>query len=251
MSFTKHRPGAPADFFAVEAAGLAWLDAAGPEAVPVVEVLELGTDQITLSELTAVPSSPAAAEQFAQRLAVTHSAGAEAYGVGPDGWDGDGYIGNLPLPLRPTPHWGSFFAEHRVLPYARGARDRGVLDADDVSVVERVCERLVAGEFDDDRPPERIHGDLWTGNVIFTAEGVTLIDPAAHGGRGITDLAMLCLFGAPDLDTILDAYAEAASLAPGWRDQIDLHQLHPLLVHCVSHGGAYGHHAMTVARRYS
>ena len=251
MPFTKHRPGAPAGFFGVEAAGLAWLAAAGPDAVPVVEVLELGIDQITMAELTAVPSSPAAAEQFARRLAVTHTAGAAAYGAGPPGWDGDGYIGDLPLSLQPADRWGPFFAEQRILPYARQARDRGVLDAADVAVVEKVCDRLASGEFDDDRRPERIHGDLWTGNVIFTADGITLIDPAAHGGRGLTDLAMLCLFGAPDLDAILDAYAEATSLEPGWRDQIGLHQLHPLLVHCVSHGDAYGHDTMAVARRYA
>lgn len=251
MPFTKRRSNAPADFFAVEAAGLEWLAAAGPEAAPAVAVHDVGAGHITLSELTAVPSTPEAAAQFARRLALTHAAGAESYGSGPPGWEGDGYIGNLSLPLRPTERWGTFFAEHRVLPYARQARDGGVLDQTDLALVEKVCARLATGEFDDDRPPERIHGDLWTGNVMFTAAGVTLIDPAAHGGRGITDLAMLCLFGAPDLDTTLDAYAEAACLESGWREQIKLHQLHPLLVHCVSHGGAYGHHAMTVAHGYA
>ena len=63
-----------------------------------------------------------------------------------------------------------------------------------------------------------------------------IIDPAAHGGHGLTDLAMLHLFGLPGLDRISAAYAEEAGLDAGWPDLIGLHQLHPLLVHAVSHG---------------
>jgi fructosamine-3-kinase len=109
----------------------------------------------------------------------------------------------------------------------------------------------VDGEFDDDRPAARIHGDLWSGNVIFTSAGVVLIDPAAHGGHGLTDLAMLHLFGAPYLETITAAYAEAAELPEGWVDLIGLHQLHPLLVHAVSHGPSYGAEAGRIAERYA
>ena len=81
-----------------------------------------------------------------------------------------------------------------------------------------MADRLRAGDFDDDRPPARIHGDLWSGNVVFTADGVVMIDPAAHGGHGLTDLAMLHVFGVPGLDRISAAYAEEARLEPGWRD---------------------------------
>ncbi|CAM5632178.1 Fructosamine kinase OS=Streptomyces fumanus OX=67302 GN=GCM10018772_19000 PE=4 SV=1 [Streptomyces fumanus] len=49
-------------------------------------------------------------------------------------------------------------------------------------------------------PPARLHGDLWNGNVLWGADGeVRLIDPAAHGGHRETDLAMLRLFGCPQL----------------------------------------------------
>ena len=49
---------------------------------------------------------------------------------------------------------------------------------------------------------------------------------------------------------ILGAYAEAADLPDGWRDLIGLHQLHPLLVHAVTHGPRYGDEAGRVAQRY-
>jgi fructosamine-3-kinase len=117
--------------------------------------------------------------------------------------------------------------------------------------VDRVAERLTSGEFDDDRAPARIHGDLWSGNLIFTTGGVVLIDPAAHGGHGLTDLAMLHLFGAPHLEAITAAYVAAAALVDGWAELIGLHQLHPLLVHAVSHGPSYGAEAGRIAARYA
>jgi fructosamine-3-kinase len=48
----------------------------------------------------------------------------------------------------------------------------------------------------------------------------------------------------------LAAYAEAAGLAAGWRDLLGLHQLHPLAVHAVSHGPAYGEALVDAARPY-
>ena len=78
-----------------------------------------------------------------------------------------------------------------------------------------------------------------------------LIDPAAHGGHGLTDLAMLALFGTEHLDRVLPAYVEAAELRADWRGLIGLHQLHPLLVHAVTHGPGYGLQAGQVATRYT
>jgi fructosamine-3-kinase len=248
--FTKRSTGHDDDFYAIEAAGLRWLAAAGSDAARVAQVVAVDDHSITLERLEPAPPSRAAAEAFGRALAVTHAAGAAAFGQPPDGWDGPGYIGQQRMSMSPDDAWGRFCAEQRMLPFARTARDIGHLTAAAYAQVERVAERLVAGEFDDDRPVARIHGDLWSGNVLFTADGVVLIDPAAHGGHGLTDLAMLHLFGAPHLETITSAYAEAADLPDGWADLIGLHQLHPLLVHAVSHGPSYGREAGRVAERY-
>lgn len=241
----------PADFFAAEAAGLAWLAAAGPEAARTVAVFEVSADRIVLERLRTGAANAAAATAFGRALARTHAAGADAFGSPPDGMPGDAYIGRQRMRTDPEPRWGAFYAEQRVLPFAREAQRIGHLSRTGLSRVERVSQRLAAGEFDDDRPPARIHGDLWSGNVVYTGDGVVLIDPAAHGGHGLTDLAMLHLFGAPGLDAITVAYAEAADLPPGWEQLIGLHQLHPLLVHAVSHGASYGAEAERVAGRYA
>jgi fructosamine-3-kinase len=216
----------------------------------VARVVAVDDHSITLERLEPARPDRAAAETFGRALAATHAAGAAAFGQPPDAWDGPGYIGRQPMSMQPDEAWGRFYAEQRMLPFARKARDLGHLSTAAYGRVERVAARLVAGEFDDDRPVARIHGDLWSGNVLFTADGVVLIDPAAHGGHGLTDLAMLHLFGAPHLETITGAYAEAADLPDGWADLVGLHQLHPLLVHAVSHGPSYGAETGRIAERY-
>ena len=250
-TFTKRSAGHDSDFYAVEAAGLRWLAAAGPDAARVARVVAVDDDSIALERLELARPSRNAAEDFGRALAVTHAAGAAAFGQPPDGWTEGGYIGQQRMSMKPDDAWGRFYAAQRMLPYAQRARDLGHLSTAAYARVERVAERLVAGEFDEGRPVARIHGDLWSGNVLFTAAGVVLIDPAAHGGHGLTDLAMLHLFGAPYLEAITRAYAEAADLPDGWADLIGLHQLHPLLVHAVSHGPSYGAEAGRVAERYA
>lgn len=250
IGFTKSSTGVSADFYAVEAAGLAWLRAAGPGSARVVDVLEVTARSITLERLHPSRPTKAAAEALGQALFVTHSAGADSFGQGPDGWLADGYLGHQELSLRPTGSWGAFFAEQRVLPYARKAHRTGRLSPSGMAAVERVGARLIAGDFDDDRPPARIHGDLWAGNVVFTAQQAVLIDPAAHGGHPLTDLAMLHLFGAPHLATITAAYVESSGWSADWSDLVGLHQLYPLVVHAASHGASYGDVAAAVALRY-
>jgi fructosamine-3-kinase len=248
-TFTKRSPTTPRSYPA-EAAGLRWLGAAGTGSARVVELIEVADDHITLARLVPSPATARGAAAFGRALAVTHAAGATAFGQPPDDWSGAGFIGTQPLSLRPGPRWGAFFADQRLLPYADEALRVGTLDTAARSAVDRVCARLHDGAFDDGAPPARIHGDLWSGNVVWTADGAVLIDPAAHGGHAVTDLAMLSLFGAPHLDTILDAYAETATLPENWRDLIGLHQLHPLLVHAVTHGASYGAEAARLAAKY-
>jgi fructosamine-3-kinase len=239
IPFIKDRPDAPPGFFEAEAAGLAWLASARGATVVRVEAVTAG--RIVLERLEPAPASTAAARAFGAALAVTHAAGAAAFGVPPAGYDGPTYLGNQRLSTRPDgwPVWGAFYAAERVLPYARRAADRGHLGADALRVVERACDRIAAGELDDGEPPVRLHGDLWNGNVQWTRAGVVLIDPAAHGGHRETDLAMLALFGCPFLDEVVSAYDQSAPLTDGWRDRVPLHQLHPLAVHAASHGASY------------
>jgi fructosamine-3-kinase len=236
---------------AAEAAGLRWL--AVPHGPPVPEVLALDGPRLVTAYVAPGRPSRAAAADLGRRLATLHNAGAEAFGSGPPGASTDAWIGRAPMRNVPGDDWAPWYAAQRIAPYLRTARDTGDLTAAEATEVERVCERLpeLAGP---PEPPARLHGDLWSGNVLWStggrgsADGAWLIDPAAHGGHRETDLAMLDLFGCPHLDTVLAAYAEASALAPGWRDRVPLHQLFPLLVHVVLFGRGYAGQAVAAAR---
>lgn len=156
----------------------------------------------------------------------------------------------MPYAARET--FREFWAHDRIAATARMARDRGGLDAAQALQADRFVVDLLAGGVDTGPivPPARLHGDLWSGNVLWGADGrVWLIDPAAHGGHGESDLAMLALFGVPHLDRIIGGYQERQTLSDGWQARIALHQAWPLLVHAALFGGGYGDSAMAALRR--
>ncbi|MGH3761719.1 fructosamine kinase family protein [Actinophytocola sp.] len=229
-----------------EVAGLCWL--AEPGVVPLPEVLGYDDEWIVMELVEPGAPTAAGAEEFGRGLARLHAAGAEAFGAAPPDGPVDAWIGLAPMRNEPGSSWPSWYAARRVEPYLRSAVDRGVLSDGDVRAVESVCARIssLAGP---DEPPARLHGDLWSGNVRWAADGrAWLIDPAAHGGHRETDLAMLDLFGCARLDRIVAAYQEVTPLADGWRGRVGLHQLFPLLVHTVLFGGGYAGQAVAAAR---
>lgn len=238
-AFVKTRADAPAGEYEAEAAALRWLGEPGGVGVP--EVLGASDHVLVLEWLEEGPAGDEA--ELGRGLATVHAAGAEAFGA-----TAPLRIGRLTLSNEPLPDWPSFYAERRLRPLLAPGRDRGALSAEGVRAVERVCERLadLAGP---PEPPARLHGDLWSGNVLWSGGRPYVIDPVAYGGHREVDLAMLRLFGTPG-PAMLAAYEEVAPLADGHGDRVALWQLFPLLVHAVLFGGGYGASAERAARRY-
>jgi fructosamine-3-kinase len=223
-TFVKRNP-AP-----LEAAGLRWLAAAGAR---VPAVLEDGADRLVLERVPAGTLTAAGEEELGRMLAGLHRAGAPRFGSLPA--PGPFFVGRCELESPESDDWNDYYLQHRCLPLA----DRVGLSAE---VARVVVDAPV-------EPAARLHGDLWTGNVLADQDGRPwLIDPAAYGGHREMDLAMLDLFGRIPERTIR-AYEEVAPLADGWRERIPLWQLFPLLVHAVLFGGGYLSQSRELARR--
>jgi fructosamine-3-kinase len=232
-AFVKTRGDAASGEYATEAEGLAWLGEAGGLPVPDV----LGVSDALLALEWVEPGRRGDEALLGRGLALTHQAGAHAFG-GPRPLR----IGPLELPNGDAPGWAAFYAENRLRPLLHAVPESTA------RTIERVCDRL--DEFDPGEPPSRLHGDLWTGNVHWGADGRPwLIDPAAYGGSREVDIAMLKLFGSPGA-AFMAAYEEIAPLADGHAERAGLWQLFPLLVHAALFGGGYAASAEQTARRY-
>jgi len=250
--FIKQRAGATPESYVYEAAGLAWLrDAhAEYEGCPVPWVRDVGTDRLTLDFVPTSPPTSEAARNFGAQLARTHQAGAEAFGELPPNAT-SAFIADLRLPEGTWETFGSFYAQARLRPLAEQSKEQQSLTAVEYAVIIALAEQLETEDPHLLGPPEpiaRLHGDLWSGNVLWRRRDAVLIDPSAHGGHRESDLAMLALFGLPHLDEVLEAYDSEWPLAPGWLHRVPLHQVYPLLVHAILFGGSYGSAAANAAR---
>ena len=256
---------------AYEVAGLAWLADASDPGTAVVPVLDHGATWLEEPRLVSVAPTPRAAEEFGRALAHTHAAGASHLGAPPPGFEGDGWMGeaHLSLPDRPSrapassseESWGAFYARERIAPYV----DDRTFTAAERALINKLCDRLESGALDHSQPSlveeaksrqnnigaARTHGDLWSGNVMWTPGGAVLIDPAAQGGHAETDLAELGVFSQPHLDQVYAGYEEVSALAAGWRGRVGAHQLHMLIIHAALFGGGYGAQVVATARRYA
>jgi len=253
--FVKAHASPPPGTFAAEAAGLLWL--AEPGALGIPAVLAAGERWLVLEWIEAGRLDAAGEEALGRGLAAVHAAGTDAFGATPPGTPGapgqvvpPARIGPLLLPNEPAPTWADFYAQRRIAPLTAMAQERGALPPGAAKTLARVCERMeaLAGP---QEPPARLHGDLWSGNVVAAADGRPhLVDPCAHGGHREMDLAMLRLFGGPS-ERCFAAYAEAVPLAEGHEERVGLWQLTPLLVHAVLFGGSYGAAVARTAARYA
>ena len=230
-AITKRRHDMPADFFEAEARGLAVLRDAGALRVPGVQ--EFDQSHIVLEDLG--HGRPAA--DYWQRagvgLAKQHAVAGTCFG-----FNHDGFCGDSPQDNTPDDDGWRFFAERRLLPQMRRARDDGLIDAADTARIESLCANL--REHIPDMPPVLLHGDLWSGNLHVCGDGTpALIDGGAvHYGWAEAELAMLTLFGSPP-EAFFRAYAERAPLRRDWRERAPLYNLYHLLNHVNLFGQGY------------
>ena len=221
QGFLKEGAPARADAFAAEADGL---EALRPH-IRVPEVLERGVRSgkayIRLELLHFQRTGDW--NELGRMLAHLHRQTGARFG-----WMRDNYIGLSPQQNSWCDDWMEFWVQRRMEPQIAWARDKGF----EVSMPPmRLLEKH--------RPqPSLLHGDLWSGNAGFNAEGPVIFDPAVYYGDRETDLAMTELFGGFPRE-FYRAYDEAFPLDPGYEKRKHLYNLYHLLNHLNIFGGGY------------
>ena len=200
------------------------LTAMAETGVPVPDVVGVAGNILLIEALDEGAPQPTAWAKAGEALAIMHGATGANYG-----WKEDYAFGNVEIADGETADWPDFWASRRLLahaPYLPGGVAPRL-----ANLAERLPHLLPAAP-----RPSLLHGDLWTGNLLFGAEGgVHFIDPACYFGDREVDLAMLHLFGSPGRG-FNEAYGQ---LEPGWETRRTVYTLWPALVHLRLFGASY------------
>lgn len=227
-------PDHPDGLLAAEARGLRRLAVTGTVRVPTVVASE--ADWLLLEWLEPGSGGAEGWERLGRDLAALHRHRDDHFGA-----DADNFIGSLPQANDRSLEWAEFWRSHRLEPQLRMAADSGHFDGNDRARFGRLLSALdgILG-VGDDEGPSVLHGDLWGGNVHFTAGGApALVDPSVYHGHREVDLAMSELFGGFG-ERFQQAYREAWPLADGYAPaRRAVYQLYYLLVHVNLFGASY------------
>ncbi|HEV3008143.1 MAG TPA: fructosamine kinase family protein [Burkholderiales bacterium] len=207
-----------AEAFAAEAEGLAALRNAG---LRTPQPLEHGQAYLLLEYLELKATGDFVA--LGRMLAQAHRKPGPRFG-----WQRDNYIGSTPQQNGWCDDWVEFWRERRMRPQIELARSKGF-------AVEMPALRILENH----KPqPSLLHGDLWSGNAGFTAEGPVVFDPAVYYGDREADLAMTELFGGFPRE-FYRAYNQVLPLDSGYEKRKHLYNLYHLLNHLNLFGGGY------------
>lgn len=235
--FLKYHPNPPADFFSIEARGLALLEKAEAGAPEVPKVLGFRPHYLLLEYIEERPASVEFYAQFGRALAAMHHTTQTRYGL-----DHDNFIGKTVQKNTLETDAVTFYREHRFRFQQNLARKAGKLPKSLDSKLDKLCENLDKWLYASEKPA-LLHGDLWSGNYFAGGrpQSPTLpfvFDPAVYFGLREADLAMTELFGRLP-QAFYDAYNEAFPLRPGYQERKELFNLYHLLNHLNLFGASY------------
>jgi protein-ribulosamine 3-kinase len=230
--------------FAKESNGLQALASVNCIATPAVQgVYEHSEHQILLLEwIEGGIRTTAFWKDFGERLAKLHTITNTSCG-----FHEDNYMGALPQLNTFTNNWCDFFRDQRLKPQAALAGNK--LPASLHAALEKLYSKLQA--IFPPEPASLLHGDLWSGNFLCNEQSEpVLIDPAVYFGHSSMDLAMTNLFGGFD-KAFYDAYSYWRPLPANYREQWEVCNLYPLLIHLNLFGGGYLSSIAQCLRRFA
>ena len=233
--FVKVKEGVRRDFFAAEEQGLHAIRETGvirvPEVLAVVE--QSGHSGIILEYLSLSEPPRDGFSVLGQRLADLHRYSDEL-----PGFHADNFIGASAQRNIKRKPWAEFFVQERLrfqmdLGVKRGAVSESFYD---LYASKEDC--IVSYLSEVTEPMSLVHGDLWSGNVVWVDSQPALIDPAVYYGHREVDIAFTELFGRFS-EEFYRAYNESLPLAPGYKERREIYNLYHLLNHANLFGGHY------------
>ncbi|AKE52002.1 fructosamine kinase family protein [Kangiella geojedonensis] len=192
MSFIKHNASRFKDQLLKEVAGLERLRGvieSNDIKLRIPRVINVSEHQLELERVKRVSPNSEMMATFGKELAKLHSIPSKRAGL-----EEDNYIGLNPQENGLYQDWGSFFYEKRLKFQVEMVTSPRVRESF-LEVLSNNRERLIRWLNEHCEHASLVHGDLWSGNVMFDEQNVWLIDPAVYFGDREVDLAMTEMFG--------------------------------------------------------
>lgn len=181
--------------------------------------------------------------RFGEQLAALHHIEREGFGL-----DADNYMGALQQYNTTSRQWTDFFIHQRLQPQVQLALEKRLLEPAQAGRIEKLYQKLP--DIFPAEPPALLHGDLWSGNFLCDdAEQPVLIDPAVYYGHRSIDLGMTTLFGGFD-SLFYESYRYHYPLPANYREQWEVCNIYPLLIHLNLFGKSYLADILNTIRRY-
>ncbi|WP_203642268.1 fructosamine kinase family protein [Levilactobacillus andaensis] len=231
-AFLLVQPQTPASFYSHEVAGLKALG----QAVNVPEVLATGSiDGDTYLVLEFLETGHGSQYDLGQAVARVHRITAPQFG-----FDQDNLVGKLPKHNDWQDDWSTFYLQQRLDPLVQRAQQHGLWNEQRQTAYDRVRQNILTENDGRHIVPSLLHGDLWSGNYLFTDDGTpTLIDPDVLYGDREFDIAMTTIFGGFSAD-FYKGYQDSYPFDAGYADRLPHYQLYYLLAHLNLFGEEYG-----------
>ncbi len=229
------QPHATVDFYAAEIAGLKLFEDQQVTAPKVVDAGQLGGDAyLLLSYLD--EGGYGSQAQLGQLVAKLHRVESDS---GLFGFDYPTDMADIAFNNQWTETWFDQFIKGRIDPMYDRIKSQGYWDSGQVAKANQAYDIMVTSLKDHESRPALLHGDLWSGNVMFLKDGSPAIfDPAPFYGDREFDLGATLTFGGFSSD-FYQAYDQAYPLEPGAWDRIEFYNLYLLLLHLVKFGSSY------------
>lgn len=241
--FVKWNDSAPDAMFETEAKGLELLGSADTDLkIPAVKLQR--ESFLVLDWIDEGGGKQHSAFDFGAELAKLHKTTSDSFGL-----DHDNFIGRLPQSNNTHSNWADFFAIERIEPQVKMGVESGKLTRSVLRDVEAMYRKF--GAIFPQEKPALVHGDLWSGNYMFTKDGKTSIyDPAIYFGHREIDLAMTSLFGGFSAN-FYEGYNSEFPQEDEFDNRVIVYNLYPILVHANLFGGSYCRQAENIIKRYA
>ena len=245
--FLKWNASAPTDMFMKEAIGLNEMSLAGSSLIIPKVIWSKETDDfpglLLMEYLQPSGNSSAFDERMGRGIAQLHRKTASAFG-----FHHSNYCGTTLQDNTWTESWPKFFAQRRIWSLVQQIKTTRGMSSEELRNYEKLVNRIPL-ILSHSTQPSLIHGDLWSGNYMYTANGPALIDPACYYADREMELGMMKLFGGFS-STVWGAYQEEFPLPQGWKERNRLYQLYHVLNHYLLFGVSYGQQALEIAKEY-